>query len=184
MSKMIDRLEFKFKGLPVCSTNKMYEPTKGKNKGAYLRKSRHLIEWQSKMSKMFESEIFYTKEDLELFKQHVISDRRAVVMYLYVIVPEKEYRSKNDLKVNDISNMIKTIEDCIASNIGLDDKYNTQVIACKSYIEGNNEWMYRVILVSDEPETMFEQSLLGLSSEDYYDLNYKEGESSEKETNT
>lgn len=170
-------LEYQFEGLEVCSTNSMYIPTKGKGKkGAYLRKSPYLIKWQTEMKKMFDSEIFHTREELEEFKKIALDESRGILFYLKIGIPISEYATKSldDLKNNDTSNMIKAIEDCFATNIGLDDKYNITIVSQKGYTP-YDEWKYNVMLVHDEPGSIMNE--ITFENDKFYKLGGNNNES-------
>lgn len=171
------KLEFRFKGLKVCSNNDMYLPSKGKKgKGAFLRRSPYLHVWQGYMSEMMST---YPPEVFEEFKLLALNERRAVTFSIEIGIPRNQYLKTTDLKAHDTSNMIKAIEDCISSGIGLDDKYNIHVVATKGFTM-YPEWTYIVTLELGEPNSMYNQ----FEYEDYdkfYDL---EGDDNDDESRT
>lgn len=143
----MDNLEFRMVGYQPPSTNDMYVPTSGAMKTsksgrrycrAFLRKSDWLNEWQNKMKEMFDSEFFYTKEELKEFSSEVLDNNLGLKMDIIVSMPISAY-GKRTLRTNDASNYIKAIEDCISTGIGVDDKYNLVVSARKYYNRGT-EW--------------------------------------------
>lgn len=132
----MEDLKFKFIGYEPCSTNDMYIPTaRGySRKGAFLRRSDKLIQWQDLVQKAYNEEVFYTKEYLKNVSKEINSKNLGLEFDLQVSMPENDYWFKNhNLKKNDASNYIKAIEDSICSIVGYDDSHNTVVHIVKGY---------------------------------------------------
>lgn len=142
-----DKLEFIMEGYRPPSTNDCYIPTSrrtkcGPSKGAYLRKSGWLVEWQEKVTEMINSEFHYSKDELKEFVEDIKSTGKGMTIEIVVSMPKKTYGT-HKLEGIDASNFIKAIEDSIHSNIGIDDRFNTDVIARKRYNE-DDKWIVKV----------------------------------------
>lgn len=135
---MID-LKFKYVGYEPCSVNDMYIPTaRGKSRrGAFFRKSKKLIDWQSLVKQSFDEEFFYKKSYLEYITKTIVDNNLGLIFYLTITLPEDDYwnKSSHELKSRDTSNFVKSIEDSICSNIGFDDRRNIKLILEKGYNE-------------------------------------------------
>lgn len=145
MQSSID-LNFAFYGVKLISTNDMYIPTsRGKTgRGAFLRRSDSLKEFQSIIDKSFEEEFFYNKDYLSRISSYIKDNNLGLLMELKISIPYEEYlTSKGDLSRNDTSNLIKAIEDSIYKNLGIDDSRNIKVIAEKGYNE-DGSWYVEV----------------------------------------
>lgn len=143
-------LSFYFYGLKPVSTNDMYIPTYSKTKSgklhSFLRKSKELSEFQDKISKSFDDEVFYSKEYISKVSKFIKDNNLGIRLSIITVVPKNEYiTSKNKLYRVDSSNMIKSVEDAIYKGIGIDDTYNLIVSSYKKYSDDNN-WMIIVKL--------------------------------------
>lgn len=140
-------LHFAFYGVRLISTNDMYIPTaRGKSrKGAFLRKSDELRDFQRIITESFEKEYFYTKEYLHMIASYVNNTNIGLTMKLRISIPEEEYWNPKNKKLyaNDASNFIKAIEDAIYSNIGINDTRNIKLIVDKGYNE-DGDWYVEI----------------------------------------
>lgn len=138
---MTDKLEFRIINYQPCSVNDAYIATakrgNSRYRSAYYRKSPELIKWQEFINKLFEEEFFYTKKQLEEFTNYLESNDYFIEFRLTLSMPEDVFftKDKKDIRALDASNYIKAIEDSIAKNIGIDDKYNLKVSSTKTYNE-------------------------------------------------
>lgn len=142
-------LNFAFYGIRLVSTNDAYVPTaRGKSgRGAFLRKSEKLKDFQKAINDSFEEEYFYKKEYLHMVASYVNNLNIGLTMELKVSIPREEYWNPEDkvLYRNDASNFIKAMEDAIYSNIGIDDTRNIKVSVEKGYNE-DGDWYAEVTI--------------------------------------
>lgn len=73
-------------------------------------------------------------------------------------IPEKEFYD------HDISNFIKALEDCIFTYLGVDDCYDTRVVASKRKCKDSSDWsllvtLWKIIIPTDRP-TQNQQTVL------------------------
>jgi Holliday junction resolvase RusA-like endonuclease len=132
---MADRFVIVIKDINLVSTNEAYRPTY-KGKYAFFRRSKELITFQREFSKKLET----YRESFDLFietqKQNISNLGLKLNLVLELPYYMFFYKTKqNDIRKHDTSNYIKSIEDQISAFTGIDDKFNIQVSATKTYNE-------------------------------------------------
>ena len=153
---MIDEagnLVMKVYDIPILvSTNEMYRPTVNrKTHHCFFRKSNELQAFQDAMRRLFESETICTKSDLEEF-YNCNKNSTKLVLLLKIYLPKSKYCIENNpdkLAKSDCSNFIKSIEDSIASWLGIDDRYNESIV-CTKTIHPKNKYGFIAILSSSD----------------------------------
>ena len=158
------KLKLKFENIYPVSTNDMYRPTvsaadsKGKRHG-FLRTSYELMEFQDKFDPMLESH----RSEIEEFINQCKSEYEYLGFKVTLLIgmPRESFfykRKTDDLRPNDTSNFIKSIEDRVAVLTGIDDKYDVEIRAIK-YCSDADTWGFSVIM---EPTNYMSYN------EDYY----------------
>jgi len=128
----------------VISTNDMYmHPVRKTSKGhymSYFAKTSKLKELQEFYKNLFDEIITDDQvRELNLFTSE--SKTNGILLRVEYGIPVKE------LNEHDVSNFIKSIEDCIVSRTKVDDSRNLKVIAEKKIYESEeNEWIMRISL--------------------------------------
>lgn len=152
-------LEFRTAGFQPPSTNDMYIPTVGARKmgssrrRAYLRSSDWLRNWQAFITEMFEKEYFYSKSEIEEFKNYVIDNNCGIYLEIHVSMPRRAY-GVNKVHKNDATNYPKAIEDAIFMNIGIDDKYTIESTCMKHY-NTSSRWYVEAIVRAGEKDSVW-----------------------------
>lgn len=142
----------RFHDLYPITVNDMYVPTvsapdsTGKRHG-FLRKSNELWEFQEK----FSSELSKYDEEIKLFIDRCNEEYDHLGFKLIILLgmPKSDLfykRKSDDLRPNDTSNFLKSIEDVIASYTHKDDKYNIEIMGVK-YRSEEESWGFTVILL-------------------------------------
>lgn len=135
---MDNKFTFVIDDIKLVSTNDAYIPTY-KGKRSFLRRSNSLLEFQ----KTFQEKALEFKEQALAFieKERQAYKNLGIKIFLIFILPRDVYfykRKKEDIRPQDTSNFIKSVEDQIALLLEVDDKYNLEVSAIKCY-EDNRE---------------------------------------------
>lgn len=135
---MDNEFTFVIDDIKLVSTNDAYIPTY-KGKRSFLRRSNSLLEFQ----KTFQEKALEFKERALAFieKERQAYKNLGIKIFLIFILPRDVYfykRKKEDIRPQDTSNFIKSVEDQIALLLEVDDKYNLEVSAIKCY-EDNRE---------------------------------------------
>ena len=132
---MADRFVIKIKDIELVSTNEAYRPTY-KGKYAFFRRSKELLAFQKNFSEKLQEYTEPFQFFLETQKQNI--SFLGIKLNLILSLPFYMFfykRKSDDLRPNDTSNFIKSIEDQLSNFMKIDDKYNVQVSATKCYDE-------------------------------------------------
>lgn len=128
----------------IISVNDQYihpvRKTKSGRYVSYFAKSPYLKEVQSFYEDSLKDLI--SDNDIEKFKSFVENDKdNGIQLYIILGIPS------SDIRENDASNYIKSIEDCIVSRTGIDDSMNYRVIVEKrKYDNEEGKWILKVVL--------------------------------------
>lgn len=150
---------FMIKGVQPVMTNDMYIPTKGKNKGAYFRKSpmlqRFQVEFEDNMRMNYGNELL---EDISKQIHEVIETEDNLFNFsVTVAAPKNSLLYKKDdhtLKAMDTSNFIKAIEDSFCKLMNYDDRNHLKVTSRK-IVNKEDEWYIFIYLEECDRSDLF-----------------------------
>lgn len=138
------KLVMKFEDIRPTSTNEMYRPAyTPKTRRSFLRKSSELVAFQSSCQEAVKE----YHDDIQEFISQCKSrypNYLGFSLKITVGLPMEHMfykRTARDLRPNDTSNLIKSIEDVVSSATGFDDKYNMEVSAQK-VLSSSDKWEF------------------------------------------
>lgn len=134
-------IEFELVNPKLISVNEQYmHPVRKSKSGRYVSyvcKSPYLKEVQSYYTDVLSEKI--SDEDINNLKLEIKnSEALGIDLQIILGVP------KSQIHEHDISNFVKSIEDCISTRLKIDDRYNYKVLATKQININNDNWYMKV----------------------------------------